>query len=348
MKHSPFIVGDFNVKSIKEEDSEYFIVEGYASVYGNIDSYRDIVMPGAFAKDLLENGNERPILWSHKSDEPVGLGTFEERTEGLFVSIKLPKADSFVSERLMPQIKTGAVKGLSIGYWTVVEEYDRGQNVNRLKECRLRETSLCSFPANSAAQITAAKQFLGIEDSTAEAPKMYKINVSGSAEWDEKSAIQSIKDNTGSGDKPSKNYGQFFLKKSGAGQSFDDFAIPYVKYEDGEFQIIPEAIYKAVPEIAFAGETVLEDFVNRVYKKLGHEEPFKSAGKLFVDKMTLKSATREGLEIILGNENVILSTGAKEVIVEALRSQGSEGSVSSDGDKLKNAFADLIDSFEGE
>jgi len=158
-KHSPFIVGNFEIKAVKEEGSDYYMVEGFASVYGNIDSYRDIVMPGAFAKDLLENGKERPILWQHRSDEPIGMGTFEERGDsGLYVTIKMPKGDSFVSERVMPQIRVGAVKGLSIGYWTVVEEYDREANVNRLKECKLRETSCVTFPANELAQITAAKR----------------------------------------------------------------------------------------------------------------------------------------------------------------------------------------------
>lgn len=358
MKHSPFIVGDFNVKSIKEEDSEYFIVEGYASVYGNIDSYRDIVMPGAFAKDLLENGNERPILWSHKSDEPVGLGTFEERTEGLFVSIKLPKADSFVSERLMPQIKTGAVKGLSIGYWTVVEEYDRGQNVNRLKECRLRETSLCSFPANSSAQITAAKQFLGIDSEEKSTNFTMYPFADEATKWDSNKAVSDIRANTGSEEEPSKNYRKGFMYYDPENaDKFGGYKLPYVYYMDGGFKIVPRAIYAIAGVLAGArggvnipdgDKSAIKGYINRVYKKLGREEPFKSAGKFFVDKMTLKSMYPEDVEYILGNENVILSTGAKEVIVEALRSPGSDGSVSSDGDKLSEAFADLKKSFEGE
>lgn len=339
MKHSPFIVGDFNIKSVKEDDSEYYMVEGYASIYGNIDSYRDIVMHGAFAKDLLENGNERPILWQHKSDEPIGLGTFEERTEGLFVTIKMPKADSFVSERVMPQIKTGAVKGLSIGYWTVVEEYDREARVNRLKECKLRETSCVSFAANPLAQITAAKQFLGIEDNPTPTPKLFKT-ADISTPWDESEAIQSIKDNTGSTESPSRNYGIGFMK-AGDGKSFDTYGLPYVKYIDNEFQIVPEAVYKAAGEVWKSNDPVLKDFVNQVYKKLGQEEPFK-AGEFFIDARTLKNL--KDLDVIF-DDQTMLSTEAKQAVFKALRSPDEGGSVP-EGEKslldvLKKANNDM-------
>ena len=109
-KHAPFIVGDFQIKSIKEDDPDNFIVEGYASIFGNIDSYRDIVMPGAFAKDLIENGNERPILWQHRSDKPIGIGEFEEDNTGLKCRIKMPKTSKFVTDEVMPMIRIKAVK----------------------------------------------------------------------------------------------------------------------------------------------------------------------------------------------------------------------------------------------
>ena len=38
-------------------------------------------------------------------------------------------------------------------------------NVNRLEKLKLRETSIVTFPANEAAQITAAKQKLGLPEN---------------------------------------------------------------------------------------------------------------------------------------------------------------------------------------
>lgn len=356
MKHSPFIVGDFHIKSVKEDsDPDYFIVEGYASVYGNIDSYRDIVMPGAFAKDLLENGSDRPILWQHRSDEPIGIGTFEERTEGLFVSIKMPKADEFVCNRVMPQIKIGAIKGLSIGYWTIIEEYDREQRVNRLKECKLRETSAVTFPANEMAQITAAKEFLGIDvEEKSTTFTMYPL-ADEKTKWDANKAVNQIRENTGSTEEPGKSYKKGFMYYDPENEDkFSGYKLPYVYYMDGGFKIVPKAIYAIAGalggargglKIPAADKTAIKKYINRVYKKMGKEEPFKG-DKFFVDQATLKYMEKSDLESVFDNENVILSSGSKEVIIEALRSPASGGSVSNGGkssllDVLKKANEDM-------
>ncbi len=328
MKHSPFIVGDFNIKSIKEEDSEYFIVSGYASVYGNVDQARDIVMQGAFANDLMEKGNVRPILWQHNSGEPIGVGTFEEKEEGLKVTMKLPKADDFVMKRVMPQIKAGSVKGLSIGYYIVEEQYDREERINRLVKLRLRETSAVTFACNELAQITAAKQFLGIEE-TKNTINSYPL-ADEKTEWNEIEAIESIKINTGSEEIPSKNYGKFFINVDDSKKdSFDSYSLPYVKYIDNEFKIVPAAIYKLAGHI-FASKSTddsVKDFINDVYKKTGKEEPFKNDDTFFIDHATLKNMENSDLESVFNNTNVIFSSKSKEMIVSAFRSPGSDGSV---------------------
>lgn len=325
MKHSPFIVGNFNIKSVKEDDPDYYIVEGYASVYGNIDSYRDIVMPGAFAKDLLENGNERPILWQHMHSKPIGVGIFEEKQEGLYVTIKLPKDSDFVSKEVMPLVKCGAVKGMSIGYWTVIEEWDSEQRVNRLKELKLRENSIVTFPANPLAQITAAKQLLGIADDQPELT-MYPL-ADEKTEWNKTEAIESLKKDTNSSESPSKNYRKGFLKVTDE-KTFEGYSFPYVKHIDGEFRIIPKAIYQIAGQIGMKpGNDEIKQFVNTVYKKLGKEEPFKLGDIFFIDKATLKNMDNSDLESVFNTANIIFSTGAVKEIVGVLRSPDEEGSV---------------------
>ena len=47
-------------------------VEGYASLFGEIDQARDMVMPGAFAKSLRVRGVRRiPMLFQHDPAEPA-------------------------------------------------------------------------------------------------------------------------------------------------------------------------------------------------------------------------------------------------------------------------------------
>jgi phage head maturation protease len=49
-------------------------VEGYASLFGEIDQARDMVMPGAFARTLASRGVRRiPMLFQHDPAEPIGI-----------------------------------------------------------------------------------------------------------------------------------------------------------------------------------------------------------------------------------------------------------------------------------
>jgi HK97 family phage prohead protease len=49
-------------------------VEGYASLFGEIDHARDMVMRGAFAETLATRGIRRiPMLFQHDPSEPVGI-----------------------------------------------------------------------------------------------------------------------------------------------------------------------------------------------------------------------------------------------------------------------------------
>jgi HK97 family phage prohead protease len=49
-------------------------VEGYASLFGEIDQARDMVMPGAFTQTLKQRGLRKiPMLSQHDPSEPVGV-----------------------------------------------------------------------------------------------------------------------------------------------------------------------------------------------------------------------------------------------------------------------------------
>ena len=57
----------------------------YASVFGNKDSYGDVVVKGAFADDLKEweaSGNPIPLLFGHQMSDPdFNLGHVVEAVE---------------------------------------------------------------------------------------------------------------------------------------------------------------------------------------------------------------------------------------------------------------------------
>src|SRR5437763_12967687 len=66
-------------------------VEGYASLFGEIDKARDMIMPGAFAQTLrLRTVRRIPMLFQHDPAEPIGvwLELFEDN-RGLFARGRL-------------------------------------------------------------------------------------------------------------------------------------------------------------------------------------------------------------------------------------------------------------------
>ena len=150
----------FEVKNIFDDDadSDFFIFEGFASTFGNLDLVDDIVMPGAFSKSIEKS--LPVILWQHNSNEPIGMtAEIKETHQGLFIRAKLPKDDSFVKNRVMPQLRIGSIKSMSIGFIVINQEIDLDDGrIRRLTEVDLKEVSSVTFPANEQAVITDVKK----------------------------------------------------------------------------------------------------------------------------------------------------------------------------------------------
>lgn len=130
---------------------------GYASIFNEVDSYGDVVVPGAF-KRTLKNKKQFPILWSHNITEPVGVITGQEDEKGLRVEGRLTKGVQRASE-LRALMRDKAVDGLSIGYQTIKEENDKESGARRLKEINLWEVSLCVFQACPGANVAEVKEY---------------------------------------------------------------------------------------------------------------------------------------------------------------------------------------------
>lgn len=148
---------------IKAVQSDGFF-SGYGSVNNNVDSYRDMVLPGAFAKSIKDwesKGKMPPVLWQHRSGEPIGVYTkIQEDDHGLHVEGQLLVNDVVKAKEAHALLKAGAIDGLSIGYEPVREEYDRDTKINKLLEIRLWEVSIVTFPANSQARIDTVKSMI--------------------------------------------------------------------------------------------------------------------------------------------------------------------------------------------
>ncbi len=130
---------------------------GMASVYGEVDLGKDVVERGAFAKTISENPVV-PILWQHNSKEaPIGKGTLRNTREGLAIDAELDMEDP-LGVHAFRKLKMGLLKGLSIGFESVTDEIKSG--IRHLKEIKLWEVSIVTFPMLPSAQVTSVKQMI--------------------------------------------------------------------------------------------------------------------------------------------------------------------------------------------
>jgi HK97 family phage prohead protease len=144
------------IKDVSDEG----VISGYASVFGEVDSYRDVVAKGAFARSLTEWNKKKispPMLWMHDSRLPRGVwNNVKEDDRGLVVTGNLAMKTPAGAEAY-ELLKMGAVTGLSIGYRTVKSTTDNKKNLRTLTDLDLFEVSLVTFPANDSARIRLVK-----------------------------------------------------------------------------------------------------------------------------------------------------------------------------------------------
>jgi HK97 family phage prohead protease len=147
---------DFTLQLKKLSDDGTF--EGYGSVFGNVDSYGEKVMPGAFIESLAKHkreGTKVKMLWQHNPDQPIGVwDDLAEDAKGLWGQGRLILEVQRAKE-VYALAKNDAIGGLSIGYREV--DTDQDGNIRLLKKLDLYEISPVSFPANRRARIEAVK-----------------------------------------------------------------------------------------------------------------------------------------------------------------------------------------------
>lgn len=133
-------------------------VKGYASVFGDVDSYGDTIVKGAYAATIKANARGLPMLWQHNTDNLIGRWTvLKEDDKGLMVEGRLTPGHS-MAEDVYASLKNGDVDGMSIGFSIPAGgSSERGDGVRVLKKIDLREVSVVVMPADRNALISAVK-----------------------------------------------------------------------------------------------------------------------------------------------------------------------------------------------
>ena len=132
---------------------------GNGSVFGNRDSYGEIVKPGAFKKSLAGHRKAKTmpkLFWQHDPHCPIGSWqAMEEDDYGLLCTGRLNLGVQKGAEA-HALLKAGDIDGLSIGYRTINTTAGEGSDL-LLTELALIEVSVVSLPANDQATVEVVK-----------------------------------------------------------------------------------------------------------------------------------------------------------------------------------------------
>jgi HK97 family phage prohead protease len=153
--NNPTTASVFGVRTTIDADGT---VVGYASLFGEIDQSRDMVMRGAFATTLAQRGiHHIPMLFQHDPSEPVGIWQeLREDHRGLFARGRLIPEVARARE-LFSLIREGAIDGLSIGFRTVKGQIEPRSRIRKLVAVDLWEISIVTFPLLAGARVHAVK-----------------------------------------------------------------------------------------------------------------------------------------------------------------------------------------------
>lgn len=205
-----------NIKAPDDTQNEG-VFTGYASVFGNKDSYGDVVVKGAFVEDLQtygENGAGIACYWAHQMSDPMmNLGqtiVAKEDDHGLFVKVQLD-LDNPNAAYTYKLIKEGRVKQMSFAFeiedYAFAESEELGAHLE-LRKLKIFEVSVVQVGANQETELLDVKDRLTrlkVGDGEAqlrEASKLIEGVLASLQAPDEKSAEDSPPQD--SGDEPVK------------------------------------------------------------------------------------------------------------------------------------------------
>jgi uncharacterized protein len=165
------------VKAMGESDGQMRFT-GYGAVFGNVDSYGDVIKKGAFQETLKQakkTGIYPAMLsqhggWGMSADDMTPIGLWDELSEddtglklsGVFADTQRGR-EMYTLMKMQPR---PAITGLSIGY--IAKKFTVGTKPSEprrtLEAVELMEISPVTFPANFKARVASVKSALTIRD----------------------------------------------------------------------------------------------------------------------------------------------------------------------------------------
>lgn len=156
--------------------------EAVVSTFGNIDSYNERIIPGAFTKSIntyAEQGRRFKVLWSHNIEKPIGTAELVEmmpgderlpeemRANGGLMAYGQLALDTFDGDQAAKHLASGTFDEFSIGFM-VRNDRIADDGVRELLDLDLFEVSPVVVGANRQTGLVSLKGGWGSFDDHAE------------------------------------------------------------------------------------------------------------------------------------------------------------------------------------
>lgn len=129
------------------------MITAMAWPFASGDRVGDWIEKGAFSKAVMPI----PMLFGHDMNDPVGVwNEASEKSDGLHLKGPLLINDVVRSREVHALVKSGAVRGVSIGFVTRKAKARKGGG-RTISDLELLEASLVAIPMHPGARITSAK-----------------------------------------------------------------------------------------------------------------------------------------------------------------------------------------------
>ena len=134
-------------------------IEGYASVFGGVDSYGDTIEKTAF--DNVIKSGQKPLMFYQHNRWSIPIGIWEEMSvdeKGLKVKGRL-NLELEEAREVYSALKFGSLNGMSIGFRMKDKDYEYDdEDICHIKNItELLEISIVNFPADKEARIDNVK-----------------------------------------------------------------------------------------------------------------------------------------------------------------------------------------------
>lgn len=183
MKHKVFDLEGF--KALKEEPEGTF--EAIVAVFGNVDSYGDMIVPGAFTESLERwqaSGRPIPVIYSHQwenIDAHIGkVLEAKETSKGLYIKGQLDLEEDFAA-KVWKRMKNGTLAQFSFAYdvldggFVHKKEGEQELDYYELRRLDLFEVGPCLVGANRETELLSVKDVLRAAQRLEQAQKKSAI-----------------------------------------------------------------------------------------------------------------------------------------------------------------------------